>query len=218
MDMEVDIRLVTHETRKDAILDEASRGYDLLLLGAHGGGDPFGSGLLEEVVEGCPAHAGVFKADKAKDRFHKLLIPTKGGSLFPFVFEFAAMYMEVVPEASATVLYAAATRKTSWLPWSGAPEAVAAGAGPAALVTDALQSHTQDRGKALPMEQKTLQGRDPVEVILKEARAGNYDLMLVGARKHVVRERLFFGGTVDELARRSPCPVLVLTPRRASGE
>ena len=38
--------------------------------------------------------------------------------------------------------------------------------------------------------------------------------MVLAGVKSLVRERLFFGHTIQELLRRAPCPVLVLTPAR----
>lgn len=212
-------RIVTRHSRQEAVLEEAERGYDLLLLGTHTPQDPLGGDFLASVVGDSPCHVGVFKAAAAPPErpYLRLLVPTKGDPLFPFVFEFAALYAETVPGVFITVLHASGQNSGSWNPLSmllGETPASSEKGRLADLIGEAISAHTQERTTKLAVTRKVLEGPSTLEIILREARTGDYDLVLMAGVKSLIRERLFFGHTVDELLRRCPLPVLVLTPAR----
>ena len=56
---------------------------------------------------------------------------------------------------------------------------------------------------------------DPVDVIVAEAERSSADLVVVGTKRRGVR-RLVLGSVTEGVARRSPCPVLVILPDLAS--
>lgn len=218
-------KLVTREARQEAVLEEALQGYHLLILGAHNAASPGGGDFLEKVVAHSPIPTALFRgAAPLPQGFRRLLLPTKGDIDFPFVFEFAALLVEHQADASITVLHVAPgpRRRPRWGALSallsegdGRGEAEAeAKARIGQLVGAAVAEHAAVATAGPRVEHKTLEAEDPVETILREARSGGYDLLLLGAVRHLVRERLFFGHKVDELARRSPCSVLLVTPPR----
>jgi universal stress protein A len=53
------------------------------------------------------------------------------------------------------------------------------------------------------------------EAIAEAARARRVGLVVVGTRGRTGLSRIVLGSTADELVRTSPCPVLVVRPRRA---
>lgn len=226
-------KIVTHEARQDAVLEEALQGYDLLILGAHSRAAPYAGDFLEQVVANSPAHTAIFRgsAQPPDGAFRKILLPTKGDGLFPFAFEFAALFAENTPEAALTVLHVitkAGSRRRRWRPLSlllgeeTLPPTAAAKVDPKAymarLIAEAIEGHASTQEQPFPVEQKSVEGEDTVQAILKEARSGGYDLMILGAMKHLVRERLFFGHKIDELTQQAPCPIVVVTPKRQGVE
>lgn len=215
-------RVVTRRDRAQAVLEEAERGHSLLLLGAHSPADPLGGDFLAEVVADSPCHVGLLRGvgTEAAGAFKNILLPTKGDPLFPFVLEFASLYAETVPGCRITVLHVQTERKSSWSSFSrllsgaedGSP-APRAGA-MASLVAETLQEHTSAAGGAgVDVEQKSVKADRASTAILREVGAGGYDLVMLAGVKSLVRERLFFGNTIQELLRRASCPVLVLTPK-----
>jgi Kef-type K+ transport system membrane component KefB len=208
-------RIVTRPDRAEAVLAESEKGYDLIFVGTHTAEDPLGGSFLAQVVAESPCHVAVYRAGLATPpgAFTKVLLPTKGDPLFPFVLEFASLYAESVPDASVTVLHAEAGRRSGWNPFSLLLAEPAQGGGMAPLVATALQEHAAKAGSA-NIEHKSVAGDGHVEAILREASAGRYDLLVLAGVKSLVRERLYFGNTVQEILRRAPCPVLVLTPAR----
>lgn len=226
-------KIVTSEARQDAVLEEALQGYDLLLLGAHSRTAPYAGDFLEQVVANSPVHTAIFRGagQPPPGPFRRILLPTKGDGLFPFVFEFAALFAENTPEASLTVLHViakAGAKRRRWRPLSlllgeeTLPPTAAVKVDPKAymskLVAEALEGHASDQEQAFRVEQKSVEGEDTVQAILKEAKSGGYDLVILGAVKHLVRERLFFGHKIDELTQQAPCPVVVVTPKRQGVE
>lgn len=214
--LKLEPRIVTRPSRAEAVLTESEKGYDLIFLGTHTAQDPLGGSFLAHVVAESSCHVAVFRSGLATSpgAFTKVLLPTKGDPLFPFVLEFASLYVESVPEASVTVLHAEPGRRSSWNPFSLLLPDAPASTGMSPMVTTTLQDHAAKAAGGLRIEQKTVGGDGHVEAILREAAAGRYDLMVLAGVKSLVRERLYFGNTIQELLRRAPCPVLVLTPAR----
>jgi nucleotide-binding universal stress UspA family protein len=54
-----------------------------------------------------------------------------------------------------------------------------------------------------------IRGGNPVEGILAEIREGDYDLLVVGASRHVSTAQRLLGSVTQQIIRRAPIPVLV---------
>jgi len=205
-------KLATSETPADVILDEMRSNHQLLLMGARPTGDPFSGSVLGAVVAESPAPVAIMHSAYGftAQPFRHLLLPAKGDMLFPLCMQLALLYLRGVPDARLTVAYA------NWAPgrdWFQAAQK-------SKELIEHMQTMIQESSQKLAaeggpprIEQKTLEGDHPLELLLNEARAG-YDLLLLGATRHLTTERLFFGHMVEELTRRAPCSVLVLTPRQ----
>ena len=55
------------------------------------------------------------------------------------------------------------------------------------------------------------EGARPEELILKLARDGNYDLIVIGSSLRAVSARAFFGHRVESMLKNAHCPVVVLS-------
>ena len=75
---------------------------------------------------------------------------------------------------------------------------------------DVALAHAFLRERGIESEMKVANG-DPAEEILKEARQGGYDLLIVGTRGLGPVGRLLLGSVSSKVADRSPCPVLVVS-------
>jgi nucleotide-binding universal stress UspA family protein len=82
---------------------------------------------------------------------------------------------------------------------------------------DVARAHQYLREHGVESEMKMDHG-DPAEQILAEAKAGGYDLLVVGSRGRGPVARLLLGSVSTELVENAPCPVLVaaedMTERR----
>lgn len=73
---------------------------------------------------------------------------------------------------------------------------------------DVARAHAYLRVHGLASEMK-MEAGDPAELIVAEASAGGYDLVVVGSRGHGTLGRLFLGSVSAEVVAHAPCPVLV---------
>jgi nucleotide-binding universal stress UspA family protein len=69
-----------------------------------------------------------------------------------------------------------------------------------------------------PALEMRIRGGNPVEGILNEIREGDYDLLVVGARRRVSTARRLLGSVTQQIIRRAPIPVLVARKTRPSLE
>jgi nucleotide-binding universal stress UspA family protein len=60
-----------------------------------------------------------------------------------------------------------------------------------------------------------VEGGEAAEAILAEARAGGYDLLVVGSRKHGRIARFLLGSVSHEIADNAPCSVLIVGEGRS---
>jgi nucleotide-binding universal stress UspA family protein len=74
---------------------------------------------------------------------------------------------------------------------------------------DAAEAHAYLREHGVDAEIKVEVG-DPADEILKEAAAGNYDLIVTGTRGHGPVARLVLGSVSHKVAEQAPCKVLLV--------
>lgn len=73
---------------------------------------------------------------------------------------------------------------------------------------DVAIAHAYLRERGIPSEMKIAYG-DPAEEIVREAKEGGYELVVVGSRGLGPVEGLLFGSVSRKVLRDAPCPVLV---------
>lgn len=73
---------------------------------------------------------------------------------------------------------------------------------------DVARAHHYLSERGIGSEMKIGHG-DPAEEIITEAKAGDYDLVVVGSRGRGALGRLLLGSVSTELVDNAPCPVLV---------
>lgn len=209
-------KVATGDSVADAILSEASSAADLLLMGVHSTDDPFGGDTLELITADGNVATAIckFAPFQPSTAYKKILIPTKGDTLFPFVFEFACLYAESVSNAALTVFYVAPKpKKRLWYKINPTPALVTPST-MQSMIGGAIQSHMEPQTGKLNIEQKTVEAENIVNAILNEAKTGNYDLVIMGGTKHLVREKLFFGYKIEALMQQSACPFILVTPQK----
>lgn len=59
---------------------------------------------------------------------------------------------------------------------------------------------------------KILRG-NPYSEIIKEAEAGNFDMIIIGTHGRTGLEHVLFGSTAELVVRKAPCPVLTVRPK-----
>ena len=206
-----DWRTVRGPRVSDAILAEAARGYDLILLGAPGSAelqDP----ALSRLLTRAPCHVVVVRASAAPrdEPYRHVLVPTDGSFFARAALEFSVNLAESTGGHVAVFTV---------LPESdGAPAP-----GPAAerrrireVVKGALLGPTLKPVTALadaPVEVRIARSDRPGEAIVGEALSSDYDLIVLGAENKSLARPLFYGQGTEYVLRHAPCDVAVVVPR-----
>jgi Kef-type K+ transport system membrane component KefB/nucleotide-binding universal stress UspA family protein len=95
-------RRVTATSVGEAILDEARRGFDVVLIGATGEGLALGGKILEDIVAQAPCHVAIARAGRPSS-VRRVLVPVDGSVVSRVAVEFAITYCE---QASAELVVA----------------------------------------------------------------------------------------------------------------
>jgi Kef-type K+ transport system membrane component KefB/nucleotide-binding universal stress UspA family protein len=209
-----DVRSVTAEDVGEAILVEASRDYDLLLLGSAadaGLHDP----TARHVVSEAELPVAIVRRNPASDApFQRVLVPVDGSVLSRYAAEFAFRYA-AGSSADITLCHVldggrhdptrvSSERKTAFALLSErtlqAREQLERTLGPLAAlwdVTFTTRIHASDA---------------PGETIIAEASSGYYDLLVTGAENRVFDVPLFYGQGTGEVVERAACTTVVIMP------
>jgi Kef-type K+ transport system membrane component KefB/nucleotide-binding universal stress UspA family protein len=210
------VRRVEHPQVAPAILSEAERGFDLIVLGASHEGHSLGGPVLVDVVEGAPCHVIVVKAGRRSDETpcKHLLVPFDGGVFARVAVELAVRYAEATG-AEVTIATISEPRAQLLRPADALPEADAAIE--AELNYDEDISRISNIFRATELRPHIVRlGYDPVSsAMAREAASGRYDMVMIGAENRAIQHRLFFGHDNERLIRDAPVTVAIVIPNVA---
>jgi nucleotide-binding universal stress UspA family protein len=88
------VRHLVGRAAAEAVVDEAGKGFDIILAGASGGPTKVGGRVLAEVVERAPCHVGIVKAGKGGSELMRVFVPIDGSSVSRVAAELALRYAE----------------------------------------------------------------------------------------------------------------------------
>jgi K+:H+ antiporter len=201
------LRRASARSVADAIIEEARKEFDLVLMGASRHATSFGGDVLAEVVAAAPCHVAVMRAADPSASFRHLLVPIDGTAVSRLAAEFAVRYAEL---ADADLTLAVLTEHR--------PQAVAYADVTAQFAT--VVSPDEELKRLSPIFATVAKkpqilhfDYDPSHSALAGAVArGGYDLVVIGAENRAVQNRLFFGYDAQRLLERSPVAVVVVVP------
>jgi Kef-type K+ transport system membrane component KefB/nucleotide-binding universal stress UspA family protein len=209
--------VVRREVSRDVaalIQDEASKDFDLVLVGASVA-RRLGGEMLERLVDGAPCHVAIVKQrGENEDPPRRLLVPIDGSFVSRAAVEFAVRYAEGAGEdATVTVAYVAEGPGTEA---SGAPDTFdSALRAVIALSKEGGLEKLSPVFKATKVKTNVLV-KDPDHwnhPIVAEARSGRYDLIVLGAENRAIHHRLFFGHDNERLIEESGISVALVVPK-----
>jgi nucleotide-binding universal stress UspA family protein len=153
----------------------------------------FGS-VVDEIVDNTPCDLLVVKFDPQLDLpFKRLLLPTAGGPSA----RFAARMAGGLLDEDGSIVLAGVVRP------SADGEAIR-------HVRENISETLTEIPFEVETERKLLKGRSIAAAIVKEAKAGLYDAVLVGATKASYFKRAMFGKIPEQIARYSTTPVILV--------
>ncbi|NJL34319.1 MAG: universal stress protein [Chloroflexaceae bacterium] len=199
----------------NAILDEAAKGYELLILGAPREGtrtDVLFTPLVDYLVRlaPCPTiviHGSSLSLDWTPCR---ILVPTNGSvaarraAEVGFVLvpratdsEEHVRILQVVPEEKTATYPSDVSGRLRNRQLNIAHQIV----NELAMLGDSFGVHT------VP---EVVTGNDPETVILERARTGQIDLIILGISVRAASTRLYLGRRVERILQDAPCPVMIV--------
>ncbi len=210
------VRRVASDDAASAILAEAGRDYDLLMIGA-ASQHLAGHSTISEVMAGKKLPAIIVRSfdDESPERFRRILVPVEGSVFSIYAADFAFAYARSVG-AEVTLLHVVnETRVVSGslaIPESRKRRAVSheRQTALAARIREdygALAEHHE-----ISFGVRILASGDPSSTIIEESSTHQYDLLVLGAENKVLAQPLFFGQGTAAIVERAGCTTAVVVP------
>lgn len=211
-DQEVTRKVVEGRRPTDAILEEAEKNYQLLVLGA---GEPqtrsdfLFNPVVDYLVRVAPCATMVVSGTDLGDAWapRRILAPTNGTMAARRAAEVAFAVASPDPATEVTVLHVVAEMPDPHeYDWRGITLDRRLVLGH--KIVEELRKIGASLGVHTNAEVRV--GRDPETVILEFARTRGYDLIVLGTSIRAGSERLFLGPRVERILNHAPCPVVVV--------
>lgn len=208
-----ELKLISDPHPAEQVLVEAERDYELIVLGENRravGSETLLGGIVDEVVRKAPCPCLIVRepptAGDGKPPLYrewspkKILVPTVGTEYSKNAVELAAV-LAASTQAELTIVHISRTDANDVD--SARPRELG----------DQIVAREAERGRKFGASITTAvhEGARPEELILKLARDGNYDLIVIGSSLRAVSARAFFGHRVESMLKNAHCPVVVLS-------
>jgi Kef-type K+ transport system membrane component KefB/nucleotide-binding universal stress UspA family protein len=214
------VRVVATHDVPGAILEEAKKGADLIMMGASQRGATIGGKVLQEVVEGTPCHVAIMRAHESLERYRSLFVLVEGGMASRVAVELSVRYAEL----SGAELTLAMLNEDSRGSLGAIKPAVVRPVQGNRLVSLTLPPPPVTPEQELERVSVVFRTTsvkpnvlkldyDPNGHAVETALANNgYDLVVLGAENRAIQNRLFFGHEKEQLLERTTLAVLVVVP------
>lgn len=205
--------------KADVILNEASRGYDLIVMGAseqqRSSGTLFNL-LVDRVVQDAPCATLVVKSNIPLARgevcaiksqpIRHILVPTVGSEYSKNAVEVAST-IAAQTGAIVTLIHVINLPQVEYVLYDHQT------LDPVHDIAEQLVEHQAEIGRLLgaQVEYKILEGRSPEQSILSFAQSEAVDLIVLGSNIRMLTGRVFFGHRVDAILSKAHCPVAVVS-------
>jgi Kef-type K+ transport system membrane component KefB/nucleotide-binding universal stress UspA family protein len=209
-------KVVSGARKADVILNEARKGYDLIVLGATEqqarGGARFNL-IVDRVVQEAPCATMIVKSHMPQSKgetcsiqeFKHILVPTVGN-------EYSNNAVEIASAIAARTQGVVTLINVINIP---KVEYVLLDRQRVDSMKDValdMVNHQAEIGRSLGAQISTLvvRGAIPEQTVLKYAQLKQVDLIIMGSNLRMVTGRLFLGHRVDAILDRAHCPVAVV--------
>lgn len=211
------VRRLRSTTPTEAILDEAARDYDLVLIGAAPRHLVSRSAVGDVVARLRAPVVIVRSADgPVPARFQRVIVPLDGSVFSRAAAEFAFLY--AASAGSQVTLFhvineARVTTGALAVPELRMSHAIAE------FEAESLEGRIRSDFEALAAAAgvvprvRVLASGDPAATIIEQSHAGYYDLLVLGAENKLLAQPLFFGQGTASIVERAGCTTAVVVPR-----
>lgn len=200
-------RIVKGDDPKDVILDVASRGYDLLAIGAP---EPtsdqdflFGP-MIDDLVRLAPCPSMVFTARGGEWPPRTILVPTGGGGPAASA---ARVAFEIAGPEATVILFHVIDPEAATETGLGRQSSTAVRMDIAEDILNDLRRAGELQGVKVATE-VVMRGATTANIIERAGQA--IDLMVVGTNVRAGTQRLYLGPRVERIVREAPCSTLIV--------
>ncbi len=205
-------------SKVEAILKEASKGYDLIVMGAseQRTRQSLFNLLVDRVVQEAPCATLVVKSRLSERQgdfqvieahpIRHILVPTVGS-------EYSKNAVEIASTIAAQTGALVTLIHVINLPHSGYTLYDQQSLTPAREIAQRIVEHETEIGRLLgaTVQDRILEGNSPEKIIIKFAQNEQVDLIVLGSSVRLATGRVFFGHRVDAILSRATCPVAVVS-------
>lgn len=205
------------KTVREAILDEARTGCDLLFLGASQHRHPVYNPLVSGIAGSNLCPVVIFRGPlggSASPPFRRILVPTNGSRHADAALEFAAEYARRVDAEITMLFFVQSLEQNPLLPSLGTDQAEIRAH---QTMLENLQGRFPDRLPKHRTQIRIVEGASLINAIAEAARDGGCDLVALGAENRSMSQRVYFGPVVEGCLERLECAVAVVVPTRDLG-
>lgn len=205
-------RVVVSKNPEEAILQEARREYDLMVLGASEEGprhDVLFSPLVDNLVRLSPCPTMLVRGERLQPDWtpRRILVPSNGSLASRRAAELAFALAAAGPDGRVTILQVVEESSSSLHTDAGGTllerqKAVARSS------VESLRELGDLQG--VPTRAEVLVGTAPEDIILDVARQRGLDLIILGTSVAVGTSQLHLGPRVERMLNNARCPVIVL--------
>ena len=204
-------KVVESDNPIDVILDEAKKGYDLLVLGAsyrEKNSDILFNPIVDHLVRLSPCTTIVVHGHRLQEGWSpkRILVPTKGTVAAKHAAEIA-FSIASPGEEEVIILNVVVEYESSWR-YETHFDGFVRSLGIAHQVVEELRELGELHGVVTLTDVRV--GRDPETVILDVVTKERVDLIILGTDIRPGSDRLFLGPGVERILNNAPCPVIVV--------
>jgi nucleotide-binding universal stress UspA family protein len=204
------VRRFTSDDVSKTVVEEANKGYDIIVVGA----TERRSHVIEGVVESAPCHVAIVRTVGHGDDFRRLIVLIDGMLVSRVAAEFAVRFAELTGADLTLALISEQRTQATSHPGDSIPVALPA---PSVRDPESELERISRVFKSTDLRPTIVRlGYDPTHSALAdELGTGKYDLVVLGAENRAIQHRLFFGYEKERLFRKSPVSVAVVVPNVA---
>jgi Kef-type K+ transport system membrane component KefB/nucleotide-binding universal stress UspA family protein len=204
-------KIIISDRPGDVILDEAHRGYDLMVLGATEKSQDqraLFNPIIDYVVRLAPCPSLIVHAEQLEEGWQpqRILVPTNGSQEAKRAAEVAFSLVGNRPEAEVTVLNVIQAQQTPTEAdnYRMIERQMA--------ISQRIVDEVQILGNSFGVQTDTLVevAARPSGMIIEVAQAEESDLIILGVAARAGSERLYLGPMVEYILTHAPCPVIVV--------
>jgi Kef-type K+ transport system membrane component KefB/nucleotide-binding universal stress UspA family protein len=204
-------KAVESDNPVDVILDEAKKGYELLVLGAsyrEKNSDILFNPIVDDLVRLSPCTTMVVHGPRLQEGWSpkRILVPTKGTVAARHAAEIAFSIASTGQE-EVIILNVVVEYESSWRHETHFNDSVRS-LGIAHQIVEELRELGELHGVVTLTDVRV--GRDPETVILDVVTKERVDLIILGTDIRPGSDRLFLGPGVERILNNAPCPVIVV--------